>query len=198
MSAPDSLIFVPGDGISSLSRENLKAIQQTCDNYSELQSLTGSPGIQVYVRGAFQPSDGGQGVYYWSRFSNSPNDPPTVLAPFTGAPTGRWILLEGAEGFNGLIVASGASLVTGGFYAVRTSLGAFSGTLPVLSGVQPGSFLEIADADYNANVNNYTVNAFGMDQIAAFGSLGSSYVINLRDSITRFIANTTSWRAITK
>lgn len=96
-----------------------------------------------------------------------------------------------------LISASGANLAAGLAYAVRTNLGAFSGTLPQLSTVTPGNYLEVADADDNAGSNHYTVNAFAGDEISDHATLGTAYIINVSNTITRFIANTAAWRAIT-
>lgn len=97
-----------------------------------------------------------------------------------------------------LITANGVQLQAGGLYAVKTSLGAFSGQLPQLSSVTAGVIVEVSDADYDAGTNPYTVNAFAGDAIADHASSGSSYVINISNTISRFTANNNgTWRVIT-
>ena len=115
--------------------------------------------------------------------------------------TGQIAALSGG-GSGGLatiyVTASGLQLATGVVYSVNTSLGAFSGTLPPLSSVKDGAFLEVQDVAYNAGTNNYTVNAAPGDgnAIAAFGTNTASFALTINDSIVRFTKYGSLWRVI--
>lgn len=104
------------------------------------------------------------------------------------------LIAPGVGGF--VIEASGEALIPGVFYGVKTGLGAFSMTLPALVLVTSPAYIEIADLDNNAGVNNYTINAFAGDQIANHGALSAAYTVNISNTVTRLIANGTSWTAI--
>lgn len=110
------------------------------------------------------------------------------IAQFSGA---------GGGTVGDLVTSSGMQLFINGFFGVKTSLGAFTGILPPLDSVAAPGYLEVADIDYDAAAHNYTVEAFSGDMISDHGVLGASYVINVSNTITRFIANTNSWTVIT-
>ena len=99
------------------------------------------------------------------------------------------VVLPGLGGF--LITANGTLLGVGNTYGVKTGLGAFSGTLPQVSTVKPGSLVILQDVDNNAGVNNFTVNAFSGDQIADHGALSSSYALAISNTLTVIMANAT-------
>lgn len=114
--------------------------------------------------------------------------PASLISPFSGA----------------LVVASGGVLYPGSWWA-KTSLGALSASLPQLSTMSPADQIIVGDIDYNAGVNNFTVNAFAGDLIADHVGIGPSYPINISNTISIFVANATvapytianQWRVVT-
>lgn len=90
-----------------------------------------------------------------------------------------------------LITANGTALTAGTVYGVKTSLGAFSATLPQLSTVTPGAIVMIEDVDYNAGVNALTVNAFAGDQISDHGVLAASTLLNISNTVLTLMADST-------
>lgn len=106
----------------------------------------------------------------------------------------------GGGGLIGVYVTTtGLQLFTGFLYSLNTLVipsGGF-GTLPPLSTVRNGAYLEVQDVTYNAGANNYTVSTFPGDgaAIAAFGANSSSYALTLNDAIIRFTKYPSFWRA---
>lgn len=96
MTAPLLAAQVQGQG--SVSADNLNTYEQTCDNFAQLRGFVGLPGIQVFVRGRSTPSDGGDGVFYWSATSTGPDNNSTVIVP-TAAALGAWIKLLPSPGY---------------------------------------------------------------------------------------------------
>lgn len=96
-----------------------------------------------------------------------------------------------------LIEASGLALEAGVFYGAKTALGAFTVILPLLATVSPPAYVEIADMDYNLNVNNVTVEAAGADLIYDHAMSDAFAILNIANTITRFVANTNGWRVFT-
>lgn len=96
----------------------------------------------------------------------------------------------------GLIASNGVQLLPWSIWSVRTLLGAFSGTLPKRSTIAPGAWLMVADAEYHAGVNNYTVNAFAGDQISARGVLANNWKLALSNQVGLFLNGATSWTVI--
>lgn len=104
-----------------------------------------------------------------------------------------------------LFPGAGCSLVTAnlalsapGVFLVRTSLGAFSGTLPALSTLTgfPGQ-VTIVDMDNNAGTHNFTINAAAGDAILNHSSSGGSLVMNVSNTfIYLFGVTGVGWRAI--
>ena len=82
------------------------------------------------------------------------------------------------------------------FYAVRTSVGAFSLYLPPLAGLTLSDWIDVADIDFDANVNNITVHASGSDVIALYGTTAGTQVLNLAGVQARFVVNNSSWRML--
>lgn len=96
-----------------------------------------------------------------------------------------------------LVSTSGTTLLPGNFYIVQSDLGAFTALLPALGDIGPPVYLEVADGDDNAGINNFTVNAAPGDSVLDHETVGSSYVININNTITRFMGLPTGWRVIT-
>jgi hypothetical protein len=93
-----------------------------------------------------------------------------------------------------IVDTSGVALQTGVFYAVKTSEGAFTLDLPALSSLTDPAYLDVADIDFNGDVNNITVNAAGSDQIYLYGVLaGSQAVMDVAGEWARFVAEDGVW-----
>lgn len=159
-------LFDPGAGLGALQRANVIALQQTCDTYAQLHAITGVVGMQVYARGAFSINDGGQGNYFWSITSNAPNSPPAVIAPSSGAPTGRWLLCSTANGigFSNVraVTNAGVALVLATDQIVSLQIAGASATIslptPALS---QGRVLTFKDGLGNAGLWPTTFNVAG-------------------------------------
>ena len=94
------------------------------------------------------------------------------------------------------LLAASADIVPLTFYGIRTSVGAMTLTLPSLSLVQLGDWIELADIDFSAETNNVTITASGSDQIALYGGSATSQTLNIAGVRTTLVANTTSWRML--
>lgn len=81
-------------------------------------------------------------------------------------------------------------------YYVRTSVGAFTLYLPPLSTMVPPDWVDVADIDFNANVNNITITAYNTDQIVLYGSSASSQTLNVAGARTRLVVNNNTWRML--
>lgn len=98
----------------------------------------------------------------------------------------------------GAIAASGSVLAVSGTYTWTTSAGAYSATLPALSTVLEGQQIIVQDGDNNASVNNITVLANGADtnKIAYYATDSSSFVINVNNSVFKFVRSNGLWRVL--
>ena len=96
----------------------------------------------------------------------------------------------------GVINATAFNLAVLTSYGVQTSGGAFSVYLPALSTLLPGDWIDVADIDFNANVNNITVVGNGTDQIVAYTSAAGSQVLNVAGVKVRFVVNASNWRML--
>jgi len=92
-----------------------------------------------------------------------------------------------------LIGATLTSLAPLSFNGIRTAVEAITLTLPALSGLQPGDWIDVADVDFNAHVNNITVNAVGLDLIFSYGVSAASQTLNVAGARVRFVVNVSSW-----
>src|SRR5574337_226282 len=96
MAAPTLTQYNNGQGL--VSADQLNTFQQTCDNLAQLRDLTGTVGMQVYVRGTVVPGDGGHGEFYWNVTATGPDDNSSVIVP-SGNSTilssaGAWVRLS--------------------------------------------------------------------------------------------------------
>lgn len=80
-----------GQGV--ITADNLNGVNQTCDNASQLRTLTGVTGMQVYIRGTTTIADGGQGNFYWNASSTAADDNGVTTIKPTGASSGAWTRL---------------------------------------------------------------------------------------------------------
>lgn len=94
------------------------------------------------------------------------------------------------------VSSPGGAAAIGTHYAALTASGAIALTLPALSGLTVGQYIEVADAGYNAGTNNVTITAAGADVILDHGASGSSFVLNVSNTIARFIVTASGWRVI--
>ena len=81
-------------------------------------------------------------------------------------------------------------------YGVRTSVGAFSLYLPLLASLLPGDWIDLADIDFNANINNITVFGNTSDQIVLFATSAGSQVLNVAGVQARLVVNAGIWRML--
>lgn len=105
----------------------------------------------------------------------------------------------GAEyniGQRALIATTPVNLAALTFYGVRTSVGAFSVYLPLLASLLPGDWIDLADIDFNANINNVTIVGNTSDQIALYASSAGSQVLNVAGARTRLVVNAGIWRML--
>ncbi len=93
----------------------------------------------------------------------------------------------------GLIGATLTTLAPLSVNGIRTSVEAITLTLPLISGLLPGDWIDVADVDYNANVNNITVNASGPDKVIVQGVALISTVLNSAGSYARFAVTPAGW-----
>lgn len=100
------------------------------------------------------------------------------------------VVLPGLGGL--LITTNGTELFPGFTYGAKTAIAALSATLPPLSTVLPGAIVIVEDVDNNAGTNNFTVNAFGTDQISSHGALALNYVIGISNTFATFMADSTA------
>jgi hypothetical protein len=94
MTAPTPQQFIQGQG--TVSADNLNTFQQTCSDISQLRSVIGLPGMQMFTQGSVTPGDGGSRVYYWNQSSVGPDNGTTIIVPQTGVP-GAWIAMTLAQ-----------------------------------------------------------------------------------------------------
>lgn len=92
-----------------------------------------------------------------------------------------------------LISATLTSLTPLSFNGIRTAIEPVTLTLPLISGLQPADWIDVADVDYNANNNNITINAAGPDFIYAYGAAAPVQVLNIAGVRVRLVANVNSW-----
>lgn len=90
MAAPALSVYIQGQG--QVSADQLNTFEQTCDNFAQLRSLVGLPGMQVFARGGAAIADGLQGVFYWQASNPGPDNGSTVIVP-SGALLGAWVKL---------------------------------------------------------------------------------------------------------
>jgi hypothetical protein len=95
-----------------------------------------------------------------------------------------------------LIASTPFNLAAVTFYGVRTSVGAFSLYLPLLATLLPGDWIDIADIDFNANINNITVFGNTSDQIALYNASAGSQVLNVAGVRARLVVNAGIWRML--
>lgn len=95
-----------------------------------------------------------------------------------------------------LITSSGGVLFPGPLWGFRTSLGAFSATLPALSSVTQGTVIATADVDNNASANNYTIVAASGDSIVDYATTTTTYVVSINNLLTSFVALPSVWRVL--
>lgn len=100
MTAPSLQLYIQGQG--SVDADNLNTFGQTCNDVADLRSFIGTVGSQVYMRGYFTPGDGGQGNFYWSSTSTSPDDGGITHIVPAGVTTGGWSRLDSSSGANSL------------------------------------------------------------------------------------------------
>ena len=81
-------------------------------------------------------------------------------------------------------------------YGVRTSVGAFSLYLPLLASLIPGDWIDIADVDFNANVNNISVVGNTSDQIALYATNAGTQVLSIAGVKVRLVVNAGIWRML--
>jgi hypothetical protein len=92
-----------------------------------------------------------------------------------------------------LISTTPFSLIVLGVYGLRTLSGALILNLPSLSSMAYGDWIDLEDIDYNANVNNVTINAAGSDTIALYGAATASQTLNVAGVRARLIVNVAGW-----
>ena len=91
MSAPELTVYEAGQ--TSVTADRLNTFGQTCDNIANLRGFIGISGIQVFIRGAVTPNDGGAGAFYWDATGTGPDDGVSVIVP-TGSVLGCWVRLS--------------------------------------------------------------------------------------------------------
>jgi hypothetical protein len=103
-----------------------------------------------------------------------------------------------APGLSGaVIVISNISLSVGNIYTVRTAIGNITLTLPDISTVTEGQFLDIEDGDNLAATHNITINTFSIaDSIYYFNSSTKTFVMNINSSVIRLVRSNGLWRVI--
>lgn len=101
----------------------------------------------------------------------------------------QWAPASAIGGNSGQLITSNGLALNPGFFWLKSSLGAFTGHLPSVAHISPGESVVIGDIDYNAGVNNYTVNAHSGDMILDHGTLVATYSVNISNAITLFVAN---------
>jgi hypothetical protein len=130
MTAPTPQQFIQGQG--TVSADNLNTFQQTCSSVSQLRSVIGLPGMQMFTQGVNIPGDGGARVYYWDSTSIGPDNGSTIIVPQNGV-SGAWVAMTLAQ----------SAVVT--FYAIGTGTATavtavFSPPITILA---PGNILWI-------------------------------------------------------
>ena len=98
----------------------------------------------------------------------------------------------------GQLPSGSVILTVGTTNGIQTLAGPFVGTLPPLAQVNPGGYIILYDADYNANVNPINVVATPPDQIALYDTAAPSISINIADVYILIAAGATTWRAIVR
>lgn len=129
-----------------------------------------------------------------NEFASKVDYPAPVAQGGTGGVTAQvavYNLLQRA-----LIGSTAFSLAALTVYGVNTSVGAFNLFLPLLATLEPGDWIEVADVDFNANVNNITVTAAMSDQIALYNAAAGAQVMNVAGSRARFVVNNSAWRML--
>jgi hypothetical protein len=130
MTAPTPQQFIQGQG--TVSADNLNTFQQTCSNVTQLRSVIGLPGMQMFTQGLTVPGDGGARIYYWDSTSIGPDNGTTVIVPQSGV-TGAWVAMTLAQ----------SAVVT--FYSVGTGTGSSVSAVfaPPITILSPGNILWI-------------------------------------------------------
>lgn len=201
MAVPQLLRAIQGQG--ALNADNLNTYLGGANTFAQLRAFIGDANQKVFVAGQTAVSDGYQGNFYYNATSVSADDNVNVIRP-NGVTIGAWVRIPtqaippapSAGGLSvGFITTNGTTLLSGFLWTVRTSLGAFSGTLPAISGLSNGNYLEIQDGDYNAGTNNFTALAAGGDTILYTSNApAGSFVMNVSDTILRLTVVAGAWR----
>lgn len=154
---------------------------------------------QAHLFAVLAPAAGTLGIVYADTTSNNGFYVKTGAAgvagwTYTGAgPAGP---AGPAGGVRSLIKVAGTQLVAGGLYGAKTGLGVLNSILPKGAGVPSGEIVRVRDVDFNAAVNNFTVNAFAGDQIVfETNAPAANFVIQTNGGEADFTWNDTYWRA---
>lgn len=95
-----------------------------------------------------------------------------------------------------IVIASGTTLPLNNVSTFRTEIGALSASLPALSGVSEGEYVDVEDGDYNASVNNITINPNGSDAIDFMGGTYTSFIADQNNAVIRFVRSNGVWRVL--
>lgn len=120
-------LSVQANGIGAVADDNLNTYCQTGAVVSDLRAFVGLSRMTVWLVGTDTPSDGGQGMFYWSSTATAADDDGvTTIAPF-GLSTGRWLRQSGATSdFLNLVLfggdPTGADFSDAAFAAFTTSV----------------------------------------------------------------------------
>lgn len=95
-----------------------------------------------------------------------------------------------------LVATTPVNLAALTVYSVRTSVAAISLYLPLLASLLPGDWIEVADVDFNANINNITIVGNTSDQIALYASSAGSQVLNVAGAKAVLFVNAGIWRML--
>ena len=99
MSAPQLTQYALGT--AAVTADGLNTFEQTCDNFSQLRTFSGTQGMQVFARGRTSPGDQFGGVFYWVATSTATDDNLNVITPSGNASAGRWIRINFVGGGSG-------------------------------------------------------------------------------------------------
>ncbi len=94
------------------------------------------------------------------------------------------------------VADSPVALVPLTFYGLRTATGAITVNLPQLVTLNNGDWIELADADYNANTNNVTIAAFSGDVIALYDTTAANQTLDQAGARAVLMVNNSAWRML--
>lgn len=99
------------------------------------------------------------------------------------------------EGLTTTMISSSITAQVGQSYGVKTSLGAYTVTLPSVASLSDGATIWVTDIDDNAQSNNITIAGSGSDKINFFNSQLTSLVLNHVSAGASFVLRGGAWRA---